>query len=396
MDTAKLRAWRFHRQGLDGSFRGLSCREALARAGWARSVGGAHPYLALFARTGAGREEIDRAVANLEIHELPAARGCTYVVACDDFQTALGVSRGFAEAAELNTAKKFLGVTDAEVEQLRIAVLGHLMRAAADPMELRKALGDAVRSLGDEGKKRGQTTTLPLALGSLQVEGKIRRIPVNGRIDQQRYRYAAWVDGPQPNRDSEAGRARLAELFWQWSGAATFDQFKSFSGFTVASAKAAVEPLALEPIEPGSELLATSEDKSTLDAFVVPSNPSYTLVGSMDSYLLPRRDAATTIDEADVEVRLYTEGGEKLGTSLSELSCNAILDRGRLVGVWEYDPDSRELVWSTFGGGPDSDLIRTIALMEAFIREDLEDCRSFSLDSPAARKPKLAWIRSQR
>ena len=55
MDAARLRAWWWQRQGLDGSLEGKSAAEVLDRAGWARSVGGANPYLTLFARAGLGR-----------------------------------------------------------------------------------------------------------------------------------------------------------------------------------------------------------------------------------------------------------------------------------------------------------------------------------------------------
>ena len=77
MDHDKLRAWWSHRQGLDGSLSGASAAEVLERSGWARSVGGVGPYLTLFARAQIGREAAEAAVKNLEIHELPAARGCT-------------------------------------------------------------------------------------------------------------------------------------------------------------------------------------------------------------------------------------------------------------------------------------------------------------------------------
>ena len=53
MDSAKLRSWWFQRQGLDGSLRGRSSAEVLARTGWIRSVGGVSPYLGLHARNGA-------------------------------------------------------------------------------------------------------------------------------------------------------------------------------------------------------------------------------------------------------------------------------------------------------------------------------------------------------
>ena len=55
----RLRAWAWHRQGLDGSLAGCTSEQVLARAGWARSVGGANPYLTLFARAGIRREQVD-------------------------------------------------------------------------------------------------------------------------------------------------------------------------------------------------------------------------------------------------------------------------------------------------------------------------------------------------
>ena len=67
-----LRAWWWHRQGLDGSLGSAAPAEVLARTGWARSVGGANPYLTLFARAGTGRAAVDAAQADLAIHELPA------------------------------------------------------------------------------------------------------------------------------------------------------------------------------------------------------------------------------------------------------------------------------------------------------------------------------------
>src|SRR5437868_1724989 len=86
---AKLRAWWFHCQALDGRLRGATSSAVLAETGWARSVGGASPYLTLFSRARVSREAADAAASRLEIHELPAARGCTYVVPAADFGLAL-------------------------------------------------------------------------------------------------------------------------------------------------------------------------------------------------------------------------------------------------------------------------------------------------------------------
>jgi len=72
MDEAKIRAWWAHKQGLDGSFAGSEPALVLESTGWARSVGGAAPYLTLWARAPVSRQAVDSAVADLEIHELPA------------------------------------------------------------------------------------------------------------------------------------------------------------------------------------------------------------------------------------------------------------------------------------------------------------------------------------
>jgi hypothetical protein len=74
-EAARLRAWWSHKQGLDGSLDGAPAAAVLERTGWARSVGGVGPYLTLFSRAGVSRPAADAAVATLEIHELPAARG---------------------------------------------------------------------------------------------------------------------------------------------------------------------------------------------------------------------------------------------------------------------------------------------------------------------------------
>ena len=195
MDEVKVRAWWAHKQGLDGSLRGKTAAEALEQTGWARSVGGVGPYLTIHSRTGASRQAVDGALANIEIHELPSARGCTYVVGATDFALALKVSQGFADESGMKVARK-LGVTDKEIDKLREKVCGALAKSAMTPDELKEAVGSASRNLGEEGKKKGVTTTLPLALGFLQSAGEIRRIPVDGRLDQQRYRYALWKPNP--------------------------------------------------------------------------------------------------------------------------------------------------------------------------------------------------------
>lgn len=394
MDPALLRAWWFHRQGLDGSFAGLSSAEVLARSGWVRSVGGAAPYLALFARNGARRAEVDADVAALRLHELPSARGCTYVLPAADFATGLRASQGFADAAAIQTAKKYLGVTDAELDALDRAVLGALTDGPLEPAALKDHVGPAVRNLGPEGKKRGQTTTLPLSLGRLQTQGHIRRISTNGRLDRQRYAYERWEPSPLAGdtRPDDAVFVELARRYFAWAGPATAAQFQAFSGLGVRAAKAAVAAAGLVPLAEGDERLLLPEDREALRAFSVPAEPCVAVVAGLDGHLLHRRELGPLLDPADRAHPLWAAFTETAGGALMDLPCHAILDRGRVVGLWEWDAARDEPAGCSFQSAGDA-VRAALARVADFVRADLGDVRAFSLDSPESRAPRIEALR---
>lgn len=392
IDEAKLRAWWSFRQGLDGSLKGKDPAEVLNRSGWARSVGGASPYLTLFSRGGVGREQADLAVANLEIHELPSARGCTYVVPKADFALALKVGEEFSDAP-MKTARK-LGVTDREVDKLCNAVIKTLGKSPMDPDQIREATGNASRSMGEEGKKKGLTTTLPLALGKLQVMGEIRRIPVNGRLDQQRYKYTLWRPNPLEGfkLSVEEAYVELARRFFRWTGAATTAEFQWFSGLGVKVSKAALEPLQLVPVEKGSDRLMFPEDKEAFASFKPPLKPQYCAVGCLDSIYLLRRDVKGLLDRKDLERKVFNEKTLVSAGGLTDFPNHAILDRGRLIGLWEYDTEKQSIAWMSFDIR-DKALIAVMTETESFIREQVGDARTFSLDSPKSRAPRIEALR---
>ena len=388
----KLRAWWFHRQALDGRLAGKKPAEVLEQTGWARSVGGSGPYLTLFARAGTSREAADSAGANLQIHELPTARGCTYVVPASDFALGLKVGRSFADAP-MKTALK-LGVTDKELDKLCDAVLKALAKGPLDPEEIREATGGAARSLGEEGKKKGMITTLPLALGKLQAIGEIRRVPMNGRLDQQRYRYVPWL--PNPLRDfklsDQEAQTGLARRYFGWIGPATLAEFQWFSALGVKAAKAAIEPLHLEPLEKGDDRVMLPADRERFNAFKVPKEPKYVLVSSLDGMTLLRRDAKGLLDAADHGRKVFVEKDLRSAGSLMDLPSHAIFDRGRLVGLWEYDTATESIAWMAFIK-KNKDLETAVRRTEDFVRRQLGDARSFSLDSPKGRAPRIEALR---
>lgn len=388
----RIRYWWWRRQGLDGSLRGKPAAQILASPGWARSVGGAAPYLTLFARGGFRRAEADKAVAAAEICELPAARGCTCVVPASGFALALKAGAGFGD--ECDTARR-LGVPAKEVDKLCDGVIGALAEGPLDPDELRLHLGGLVRNLGEDGKKKGLTTTLPAALGRLQEEGEIRRIPVNGRLDQQRYRYTLWRPNPlakcKLSRDEV--QTELARRYFSWIGPAKMSEFQWFSGWSGKDAKRAVEPLRLVPEEQKSDRVMFAEDAEAMRALKAPKEPDYALVSGLDGIALLRRDVSGLLDEKDRSREALAGKGVMQIGALSDLPSHAILDRGRLIGLWEFDPETSSIAWVSFVP-KNRALEAAVKATEEFVRDDLGDARSFSLDSPKSRAPKIAALRA--
>ena len=391
-DQSKIRAWYAYRQGLDGSLDGKSAAEVLGRTGWARSVGGVGPYLTLFSRAGLSREAVDAAAARLEIHELPGARGCTYVLPASDFALGLKVGQSFGEG-EMKVAEK-LGVTAKEIDRLCHAVLAALEKEPLDTDGLREATGRAVRNLGAEGKKKGLATTLPVALGRLQASGDIRRIPVNGRLDQQRYKYTIWRPNPLKgfNLSSDEAYVELARRYFAWIGPASVAEFQWFSGLGVKAANSALMPLELEAIGRDDDRLMLPGDRAKLEAFQPPKDPRYVLVSSIDGIVLLRRKLAAMLDPKDAARQVFVDRGTQALGATADLPSHAILDRGRVVGLWEYDTATQSIVWTAFIK-KDKAMERAVARTEQYVREQLGDARSFSLDSPKSRAPRVAALR---
>ncbi|MDR7083705.1 hypothetical protein J2X01_003000 [Arthrobacter ginsengisoli] len=379
----RLRAWAWHKQGLDGSLAGCTSEQVFAQAGWARSVGGANPYLTLFARAGIRREQVDADVLSHRILELPTARGCTYVLGRDDCAWALMLGKDAGEAFRVLGR---LGVDRGEITLLEEQVLHTLAEAAAplDPRQLKEELGDSVRNLGEEGKKKGATTTLPTALGILQSQGRIRRVPANGRLDQQRYAYELWNLPPSPLDDDEA-RAELIRHYLGWTGGATFKQSQWFTAFTVAQSKASLAAAgAVEvPTAAGEMLWMLPDDVERLATFREPAHEQIQLLAGTDSLALLRRNAAELLAAEDQHTNAL--GSLALQADLPD---HPIFDRGRIIGLWQYDPGRERIVPWVFHA-PTPAVTSRIAEVEAWIREDLGDFRAFSLDSPATRQKRI-------
>lgn len=377
---------------MDGSLRDRPLAEVLARSGWFRAIGGSNPYLAAHARLGISRADADALADALDVAELPAARGCTYVVGKEDFQVALSVGREGGLKAELAMARKYLGVGDEEISRLEEAVLDALRSGPMDSKQLKAAVGAAARSLGDEGKKRGMATTMPLATSSLRAKGKIINRPANGRFDTQRYVYSLWPGGgPNPDvLESSKAYSLLAERFFKWIGPAQLAHFQWFSGLSKTAATEAIYGLGL--VELGEGWLIPAEDASEFGEFEPTSEPDFKLCGSLDNITHLLGTIKHVCDENDLNRQITTHDGlVRLGDA-KETWSHPIYDRGRLVGIWEFDSEEDRIVWHAWVG-KSSMLTAAVTEMESFIRDHLGDAKSFSLDSPKSRAPRIALIK---
>jgi hypothetical protein len=190
----------------------------------------------------------------------------------------------------------------------------------------------------------------------------------------------------------EEAYAALARLYFQWIGPATPAEFQWFSGLGVKTAADALASLGLVPLETGSDRLLFPHDLDALWSFKTPADPVYRLVSSLDSLVLLRRDHRSLMDPADLDRSLELAHGPASLWSLADLPSHAILDRGRLVGLWDYDPASESIVCFNFIQ-LNMDLDAAIKNTEDYVRIQLGDARSFSLDSPKSRLRRLAALR---
>jgi hypothetical protein len=321
--------------------------------------------------------------------ELPSARGCTHILPREDFGIGIAVSRGFSDAAEFRTAEKHLGVTIAEIAALAENVLSAMGNEAITTQELRSTLRDRIRTFGEEGRKRGIQSDLPLALAWLQSEAIIHRIPQSGRFDRQTFRYRKWESPPLVPPSEDADRM-LATKYWSWLGSATLDEFRWFSGFTLKRAQTCVRDLGLHPHPSYPEiLLAPGVDP---DSRVVLAQSEPALLSSIDPYFNLRRNVSnlfsaesrSKLERCDIAI-----GGSN---GLVDLPFHAILHSGRIVGFWEFNSETMEIETALLESV--DDIRDTVSRYTCFIREQLGDFRSYSRDTPKSRAESIRQLRN--
>jgi hypothetical protein len=181
---------------------------------------------------------------------------------------------------------------------------------------------------------------------------------------------------------AEETQTELARRYFAWTGPATIPEFQWFSALSAKAAKAAIEPLQLEPFD-GDRLMLPG-DREKFEAFKIPSQAQYVLVSSIDGLSLLRRDLKSLAHGSDSSHRFLK--------SEADLPSHGIFDRGRLVGLWEYDTSTESIAWTAFVP-KNKELVKAVERTEQYVRTHLGDARSFSLDSPKSRAPRIEALR---
>jgi hypothetical protein len=165
----------------------------------------------------------------------------------------------------------------------------------------------------------------------------------------------------------------------------------------VKAARDAAAPLGLVPPDESGDRLLLPEDVAAYREITPAQEPQYALVGSLDAISATRRDVRTLLDPADLEREVLVDAGKRRALGgMADLPSHAILDRGRLIGLWEFDADAGTIAWATFDGRRDAALEEAVATTETYVRDQLGDARAFSLDSPQSRRPRVQAIREMR
>lgn len=388
--AAALRAWAGH-QGF-GSTAPRSAQTIVAKHSWARSLGGADPYFALFAR-GAARElaPISEALRAGELRVSPAVRGCIYLVAAEHADLALSLAYHGSLARTRRDLDKAGGAAK-QIDKTAKAILRALEAGPQTTAELRKGpTAKAIVSFGDKGKKVGLSSSLPVALRQLEFDGAIERTPIDGRLDTETYQWSVRQTKLTRPAAADAERAAAA-LFFEHHSPASFEHFAAWSGLGKKAAKVAMADLDLVEVEveahagerapmwasPAALALANSKAKPK----------GIALLGLQDLYLVVRGGPASVCPAAhlDLEIPRWGPMGGGSIRATKHPHLRALLVDGALAGFWDVSAsmDRQVIAWLD---EPSKAVARAaaqeLAALRGFMADELGHAKSYSIDSDA-------------
>jgi len=251
-----------------------------------------------------------------------------------------------------------------------------------------------VRPLRPVGKKFQDTSTVSLVLRQLWVEGRVIRFATDRSLEGNRYSYQL-SDGEPAEQYSERDSLReLARRFFAWAAPATMKEFAWWAGSSQRDARAVLESLKLRQVAVTDwadeawihedDLDALERQRSTFDGGV------FVFLPFRDNYLYFRRGLAPFLAPA-AQKRQALDWRNKvvpLG-DLESLHHNAIVWEGRLVGMWEYEPEGERVVWTALEETNRKSLFAGIEDLEQLIRKDLGDVGFYAMDTGARRRDRI-------
>ena len=332
---------------------------------------------------------IDAALASGELRVVPGVRGCIWLVPRQDHSLCLRVS---AEQARKRTLRELdqLGVPEADLQDLGQQVLQALEGGPLSPKELREVLPEgAVSSLGAAGKKKGHNTTLPAAIRLLEWEGRVARY--QEVLDTERYLWGLPRDAPlelgvSPTEVEEQAR-ELALRFFSWAGPASIAEFVTWSGLGKRVARKAVQGLDLVEVQ----VEDLDEPRWAFEAALDRREPTgWALLPAQDNLISLRASPAMLAELAFHEVELQAMGRSRT-VPLREarwMFHRCVTRDGELVGLWDWDEDSGELLVGGFG-----EALSPSAPGLAELCQDLSVLKANAIDGQRSRRKRWARVR---
>lgn len=406
-DPDEVRLIRLAAQGMARA-PGTQVARLVAQHGYVRTLGGCDAYLALRARQRTLRRvELDHALDRGDVQIVPAARGCIYLVPRADVAVCLRVA-DLLSATRTGREQAKAGIEPGETERVGEIVFTALKKGGPMTTDaLRKALpADAVRSLGERGKKIGISSPLPGALRWLEFAGRIERKPEGGRADTERYLWRTTAVNPFADADLPDAPAELhgmlLERFLAHAGIATLAQFAAWSGLSQRDAKAALPHADLLPVRmrgsddelqatPAVEKLLAQRDAVEHAAAFLPFEDNLVHLYGGPAHL---------VDDEFLDLLLPSWNNADKPTRLGDaryLSLRGLLANGRLCGFWEYDPDARLAIPRCFrkpGRAAQLAIEELSASVTSFLREEIGHGHSFMLDSDAELRQRLRQLQA--
>lgn len=399
LDAGTVAALRIAAQGLPAP-RDAGVSDQIATSGYQRTLGGADAYIAVRARVPKlVRADLEALIQEGELVVIPAVRGCIYVVPASEAPMCLSIAGKLTERRDERDAEK-AGIREGELDEVSDAV--HEELRAGGPRTtagLRKALGtDLIRSLGDRGKKVGVSSTLPPALRRLEFSGRISRVPVDGRLDHEKYEWRAAEGDPLGRAELPEEPARLHALllrgFVQRAGVTNLDAFCAWSGLTKRDAKAALtaagdEVQIVEAVGIDGDALAP-QDLAALQKRAKKSNDATAFLPFEDNLIHLHGAVANWIapEHHDLEVPAWSNMRDAKDTTrlgdARHVRWRSILCEGRIRGFWDYDPVEQVVVTGMFDPPSKTGRQRVETLageLTAFLRDEIGHGLSFSIDT---------------